>query len=73
MSKAAEIKLGVVQVQQRMTDSATQAASGFDDGFNEAEKHAQDVKRLFEELKTMNIEYKEDLDIMQVDTYRLDT
>ena len=39
---AADLRLNVVQVQQWLTDiSATRAAEGFDDGFGEAEHHAE--------------------------------
>lgn len=39
---AAELKLSVVQVQQWLTDiSATRAAEGYDDGFDEAEVYAR--------------------------------
>lgn len=40
---AKELQINVIQVQQWLTDiAATRAASGFDDGFNEAEKHARE-------------------------------
>lgn len=55
--KSDDLKLSIVQVQQWLTDiSATRAASGFDDGFNEAEKHAQNVRNLLKELKALSPE-----------------
>ncbi len=40
-----DIKLDVVQVQQWLTDiSATRARKGFDDGFDEAEKYAKELR-----------------------------
>ena len=63
MSKSEDLKLDVVQVQQWLTDiSATRAAVGFNDGFNEAEKHAQNVKTILNELTKLNPEQKEALD-----------
>lgn len=60
VSKSEELKLNVVQVQQWLTDiSATRAAKGFDDGFEEAEKHAKSTKKIFEELKKSNPEDKD--------------
>jgi hypothetical protein len=45
------LKFSVVQVQQFLKDiSETRAAKGFDDGFSEAEKYAQSVKKLATEL-----------------------
>lgn len=52
LSKAEELKLSVVQVQQWLTDiSATRASEGLDDGFDEAEKYAHRVKSTTKELK----------------------
>lgn len=57
ISKADNLKLDVVQVQQWLTDiSATRGAEGFDDGFSEAEKYAQDLKVTIKELKQINPE-----------------
>ncbi|WP_224037856.1 methyl-accepting chemotaxis protein [Clostridium gelidum] len=57
ISKTDKLKLDVVEVQQWLTDiSATRAAEGFDDGFDKAEKYAQDVKIITEELKQINPE-----------------
>lgn len=51
LSKSEDLKLSVVQVQQWLTDiSTTRAAKGFDDGFDEAEKYAQNVKATLNEL-----------------------
>lgn len=53
--KSAELKLDVVQVQQWLTDiSATRAAEGYDDGFDEAEIHAKAIRSVIAELKTIN-------------------
>ncbi len=60
---AESLKLNVVQVQQWLTDiSATRAAQGFDDGFTEAEKHAQNVKSLVAELMVLKPEQREELE-----------
>lgn len=57
ISKTDKLKLDVVQVQQWLTDiSATRGAEGFDDGFSEAEKYAQDLKVTIKELKQINRE-----------------
>lgn len=53
--KTEELKLSVVQVQQWLTDiSATRAAEGFDDGYEEAEGWAQSFGQQLEELKELN-------------------
>lgn len=55
LSKADELKFDVVQVQQYLSDiSATRASKGYDDGFDEAEKYAQNVKALTAELLKLN-------------------
>lgn len=65
-SKADDLKLDVVQVQQWLTDiSATRGAKGFDDGFNNAEKYAQDVKTIISDLKTVNPENADELDTIE--------
>lgn len=57
LSKAEELKLSVVQVQQWLTDiSATRGAEGFDDGFGEAEKYSQNVKLITAQLLKINPE-----------------
>lgn len=57
ISNTDKLKLDVVQVQQWLTDiSATRAAEGFDDGFDEAEKYAQDARVVIKELKQLNPE-----------------
>lgn len=62
LSKAKDLKLNVVQVQQFLTDiSATRAAEGFDDGFEVAEEHAQNVEQIIDELIFLNPEHKEGL------------
>ncbi len=51
-TKADELKLDVVQVQQFLTDiSATRGAKGFDDGFDDAEKFAKDLESVLSDLK----------------------
>lgn len=53
--KTEELKLSVVQVQQWLTDiSATRAAEGYDDGFDEAEAWAEKFHQQLEELKQLN-------------------
>ncbi|MFT8349592.1 methyl-accepting chemotaxis protein [Clostridium saccharoperbutylacetonicum] len=65
-TKADELKLDVVQVQQFLTDiSATRGAKGFDDGFDEAEKYAKDVESVLGELKEKNPESESELDNIQ--------
>lgn len=60
---ADELKLSVVQVQQWLTDiSATRAAEGFADGFDEAEKQAQNVEALLVHLVEVKPEYQEEAD-----------
>ncbi|WP_160688126.1 methyl-accepting chemotaxis protein [Clostridium sp. C2-6-12] len=65
-TKADELKLDVVQVQQWLTDiSATRGAKGFDDGFDEAENFAKGVERVLGELKEKNPESASELDNIQ--------
>jgi len=55
LSKAHEVKLSVIQVQQWLTDiSATRGLNGLNDGFDEAEKNAQLFKTLIGELATLD-------------------
>jgi methyl-accepting chemotaxis protein len=62
LSRAEDLKLSVVEVQQWLTDiSATRAAKGFDDGFDEAEKYAQHFKTLISELIEINPDKKEEI------------
>ncbi|HEY9059111.1 MAG TPA: methyl-accepting chemotaxis protein [Pseudobacteroides sp.] len=68
LSKSDDLKLNVVQVQQWITDiSAARAAEGFDDGFNEADKYAQNVKTTLNELIKINPEQKKELDKIRKD------
>lgn len=61
--KAKDLKLNVVQVQQWLTDiSATRAAKGYDDGFEEAEIYAQRFKSDIGELIAINPEDKDVLE-----------
>jgi len=60
---AKEMKLNVVQVQQWLTDiSATRAAEGFDDGFNEAEACANKVYELAEKIRALYPEKSSEID-----------
>lgn len=55
VTKADELKLSVVQVQQWLTDiSATRGEAGLDDGFEEAELYAKRVRSLVEELREID-------------------
>ena len=59
---ADELKLSVVQVQQWLTDiSATRAAEGFDDGFDEAATHAQAVYDILDKLEGISPEYADEV------------
>jgi len=50
-----DIKFNVVQVQQWLTDiSATRGAEGFDDGYEEAENHAKELKKLLIDLNNLS-------------------
>lgn len=63
LKKAEDLKLDVVQVQQWLTDiSATRAASGLDDGFDKADKHAQNVKKILADLSKINPDLQQALD-----------
>ena len=65
---AKDLKLNVVQVQQWLTDiSATRAEEGFDDGFEEAEMHAQKFKETIADLISINPEDKEELEKIRKD------
>ncbi|HEY9059121.1 MAG TPA: methyl-accepting chemotaxis protein [Pseudobacteroides sp.] len=68
LSKSEDLKLSVVQVQQWLTDiSTTRAAKGFDDGFEEAEKYAQNVKTTLNVLIEINPGQKKELDKIRED------
>lgn len=63
VSKADELKLNVVQVQQWVTDiSATRAAEGFDDGLDEAAVYAKKVHSGIDELKKIDSSNTDQLD-----------
>lgn len=54
LSKAEQLKLDVVQVQQYLTDiSATGGLPGYDDGLAEAEKAAADAQKMLEALMAL--------------------
>ena len=60
---ADNLKLSVVQVQQWLTDiSATRAAEGFDDGFDEAATHAQEVYDILDKLVALDPDYADEVD-----------
>ncbi len=60
---AADIKLSVIQVQQWLTDiSATRAAEGFDDGFDEANKYANLFHQHMADLLELHPDNRETLD-----------
>ncbi len=55
LGKLHAVKLNIVQVQQWLTDiSATRGLDGLDDGFKEAEKHAQRFHGLINELSALD-------------------
>ena len=52
-----DLKLDVIQIQQWLTDvSATRAAKGYDDGYDEAKKYFKNANEVLDTLKT---EYKD--------------
>ena len=60
---ADQLKLSVVQVQQWLTDiSATRAAEGFDDGFDEADVHAKEVYDILDKLVALNSDYSDEVE-----------
>ena len=60
---ADDLKLSVVQVQQWLTDiSATRAAEGFDDGFDEAAAHAQEIYDILDKLVALDPDYSDEVD-----------
>jgi len=60
LSKAHELKLTVVQVQQWLTDiSATRGLDGLNDGFDEAENNAKVFRSLLQELQALDKENAE--------------
>nr|WP_315021367.1 HAMP domain-containing methyl-accepting chemotaxis protein [uncultured Aminipila sp.] len=66
--KGQEMKRSVIQVQQWLTDiSATRAAEGLDDGFDEAATNAENVRTLVSELKVLNPDKTAELDNIQKD------
>ena len=68
LSGAKDLKLNVVQVQQWLTDiSATRAAVGFDDGFEEAEINANQFRNTVEELILINPEDRDELEKISKD------
>lgn len=72
LDRAHKVKLAVVQVQQWLTDiSATRGLDGLNDGFDEAEKNADQFYELINELNTLNdqsIEYYDQSILEGMDT-----
>lgn len=65
--KADELKLDVIQVQQWLTDiSATRAAEGYADGFDEAEKYAENFGEGILELQKIDVANQKELQQYQV-------
>lgn len=65
LNKAHMLKLSVVQVQQWLTDiSATRGLDGLNDGFEEAESNAQQVRLLISELRAFDKANQERFDSM---------
>ena len=65
--KADELKLDVIQVQQWLTDiSATRAAEGYADGFEEAEKYAEHFGKTIAELQKIDVSNQDELQQYQV-------
>jgi methyl-accepting chemotaxis protein len=63
--KAYQLKMAVIQVQQWLTDiSATRGLDGLNDGFDEAEKHAQQFRAIVKELVKLDPENKQDYSAM---------
>lgn len=63
---AENLKLSVVQIQQWLTDiSATRAAEGLDDGFDEAEVYFQQANAITNELLQINPQHTEQLKEIQ--------
>ena len=63
--KAYQLKMAVIQVQQWLTDiSATRGQDGLNDGFDEAEKHAQRFRQLISELVALDPDHRKDYDAM---------
>lgn len=57
VSKAYELKIAVIQIQQWLTDiSATRGLDGLNDGFDLAEKHYKSALTLVDELRTLDAE-----------------
>lgn len=66
LSKAEELKLNVVQVQQWLTDiSATRGAEGYNDGFEKADEHAKAAKNNLQDLIKINPENTEEIQAIE--------
>ncbi len=63
--KAYQLKMAVIQVQQWLTDiSATRGLDGLNDGFDEAEKQAQQFRQLVDELVQLDPEHRQEYHAM---------
>lgn len=61
--KAKDMSIHIIQVQQWLTDiSATKASPGYDDGFREAESHAQSFKEI---IRWYRNQFRDDKRILQ--------
>ncbi len=63
--KAYQLRMAVIQVQQWLTDiSATRGLDGLNDGFDEAENHAQRFRQIVNELVELDPKHKQDYNAM---------
>ncbi|MBF0277094.1 MAG: methyl-accepting chemotaxis protein [SAR324 cluster bacterium] len=70
--KALNLKIDVIQVQQWLTDiSATRAAEGFDDGFKEAEIHAQSFLRNIKEFEELYRRHNDTKKLQELKSMRI--
>jgi methyl-accepting chemotaxis protein len=66
------LQIHVIQVQQWLTDiSATRGAEGYDDGYDEAEKHAEEARRLLNEFKQLFEEAGDDENVRAVEELKV--
>lgn len=72
---AHRLKVDIIQVQQWLTDiSVTRGLNNLDSGFEEAEKYAQEYRKLISDLKTLDPEQSQSYENMRVafeDYYQL--
>ncbi len=68
-----KLKVDVIQVQQWLTDiSATRGADGYDDGFDEAEKHFVDANKILDRLITNHDETNEKEMVQELESFKAD-